>query len=575
MSQIRANSSRRERQSGVALILLTLMLMTVLLPMVGLAIDVTMLYVVKAKLQGAVDGAVLAAGRSITGAVSITTQTPRLQAIARQFLDANLPKGYWGATTPEIINLGNPTLSDGSTFTCPASSACVYQDPGSKKIYATLGARVQVPLLFIRTLRDPRTHQFYQTSTVSAAGQSIRRWVRLVLVLDRSNSMNTPCSPTCPIDALKDAVTNVDPQKGFLVNFSEDRDQVGLVVFGGSALVAFPPRDPTIADGGGTGPNNTYKTGTPNITDQVKNKLLAGSATGMAEALILAYRELTKNPQPLYLNAIVLFTDGMPSSFTAGFNGNPAVSLYSGDTHSTGSATVVKSAGSCTYWNDSANHPIIGWITQTGNFANTNSAIGIYPVMQKTWYSGSAPLATDVNNWLSHPNSDYANVLSTNNNNCNFRTNSSNPAGDLNSFPTEDRYGNKTNTIDYRDSRLYHDTSSIALNMTSVNNAYQIGLVSWNTTFNAGMRVRGDTTLKPVIYTIGYNGSNDIDRGLLKRLANTNEGYRTWAQDPQGQYLVSDYLTNQPTGKYFEAATPGAIAAAFQQVQSEILRLSM
>jgi hypothetical protein len=66
----------------------------------------------------------------------------------------------------------------------------------------------------------------------------------------------------------------------------------------------------------------------------------------------------------------------------------------------------------------------------------------------------------------------------------------------------------------------------------------------------------------------------DIDRELLKRLANTNEGFQTWAQDSQGQYLITGYHPNSPTGKYFEASTPGAIAAAFQQVQSEVLRLS-
>jgi Flp pilus assembly protein TadG len=550
------------------MILLTLMLMSVLLPMVALAIDVTMLYVVKAKLQGAVDGAVLAAGRSITGAVTLAAQTPRLQNIAQQFLNANLPQGYWGASTPQI---------EGSGCTSGAGCVNVIQDQTTKKIFVTVTASVQVPLLFARTIWNKETNSFNSTSTVRVTGQALRRWVRLVLVLDRSNSMNTPCSPTCPITALKDAVSNSDPSKGFVINFDESRDQLGMVIFGGSALVAYPPRDPTIADGGGGGPNGTFKTGTPNIIDQVKNNLAAGSATGTAEALILAYKELTKNPQPLYLNAIVLFTDGMPSSFTASYNGNPAVSLYTGDSTSTGSNTVIKSTNSCKYYkySDSTNNPIIGWMTQTANFQNTNSAIGIFPLMQKTWYASATSLSTDVNNWLSHPDYDYTKgVTQTNNDNCNFKNNSSNPAGDLNSFPTEDLYGNKTNTADYQASKFYHD-NSIALNMNSVNNAYQIGLVSWNTAYNAAKRIRGDTTLKPTVYCIGYNGAQDLDRALMKRLANTNTGFQTWAQDSLGQYLSTDYDPTSTTGRYFEAATPGAIAEAFQQVQSEILRLSL
>jgi hypothetical protein len=35
----------------------------------------------------------------------------------------------------------------------------------------------------------------------------------------------------------------------------------------------------------------------------------------------------------------------------------------------------------------------------------------------------------------------------------------------------------------------------------------------------------------------------DIDRELLKRLANTNEGFQTWAQDSQGQYLITGYTS--------------------------------
>jgi Flp pilus assembly protein TadG len=566
MSQMRANSRRRQRQSGVAIILLTLMLMSVLLPMVALAIDVTMLYVVKAKLQGAVDGAVLAAGRSITGAVTLAAQTPRLQNIAQQFLNANLPQGYWGATTPQIEGSG-----------CSTGAGCVnvIQNSTDKRIYISITASVQVPLLFARTIWNKQTNSFNTTSTVRVTGQAMRRWVRLVLVLDRSNSM-----AGAPGTALKTAVTNSDPSQGFVINFDEARDQMGMVVFGGTALVAYPPRDPTIANGGGTGPDGHFKTGSPNILNQVNSYLSFGSATGTAEALVLAYKELTKNPQPLYLNAIVFFTDGMPSSFTASYNGNPAVSLYAGDTASTGSANVVKNAG-CTNWNTPAN-PIIGWMTQTANFANSNSAEGIFPLMQKTWYTGSpAALSTDVNNWLSNPDHETAAVTQVNSNNCKFRTDSTwtgSTNADLSSFPTEDLYGNKTNTIDYQDSLLYHNTSSIGLNMTSVNNAYQIGLVSWNTAYNAAKRIRGDTNLKPTIYCIGYNGAQNLDRGLMKRMANTNEGFQTWAQDPQGQYLVSDYdpsSTTTTTGKYFEASTTGSIAQAFQQVQSEILRLSM
>lgn len=147
---------------------------------------------------------------------------------------------------------------------------------------------------------------------------------------------------------------------------------------------------------------------------------------------------------------------------------------------------------------------------------------------------------------------------------------------DFSAFPAGDFYGNSLLTTDYRASYIYRSHSSTELSSTSVTNGYQIGLVSWNATYNAGKRIRGDSNLKPVIYCIGFNqGSQNIDRGLMKRLANTNQDFQTWAQDAYGQYLTTDYDPSSTTGRYFEAVTPGSIAQAFQQVQSEILRLSL
>jgi hypothetical protein len=65
-----------------------------------------------------------------------------------------------------------------------------------------------------------------------------------------------------------------------------------------------------------------------------------------------------------------------------------------------------------------------------------------------------------------------------------------------------------------------------------------------------------------------------VDHALLKRIANTNQGYQTWAQDPQGQYLSTDYVPTSTTGQYYDAG-PGGIAAAFQEVRSQILSLAM
>src|ERR1044072_626536 len=85
------NSSPKKRtERGSTLVMFILMVPMVLIPIVGLAIDGTMLYIVQAKLSAACDGAALGAGR-LLGTPATTAE------IAGEFLHANFPAGYWGA----------------------------------------------------------------------------------------------------------------------------------------------------------------------------------------------------------------------------------------------------------------------------------------------------------------------------------------------------------------------------------------------------------------------------------------------------------------------------------------------
>src|ERR1035437_1454553 len=86
---MRASLQRGGRRRGSAMVLFTIMLPTLLLPLVGLAIDGSRLYIVQAKLAGAVDGAALGAGR-LLGTSADTVE------IAGEFLNANFPAGFWG-----------------------------------------------------------------------------------------------------------------------------------------------------------------------------------------------------------------------------------------------------------------------------------------------------------------------------------------------------------------------------------------------------------------------------------------------------------------------------------------------
>src|SRR6516162_6087622 len=148
--QMLTNSRNGRRKRGSTLVLFTLMLPTLLIPLVGLGIDATMLYIVQAKLSAAADGAALGAGRLLG------TQADPAE-IAGEFLKANFranAAGFWGAQ-----NL-NPTINVtlGTTKTI------------------TVNATVEVPLIFARIFGQP-------TATVSAKAVSTRRDSRIVLVI--------------------------------------------------------------------------------------------------------------------------------------------------------------------------------------------------------------------------------------------------------------------------------------------------------------------------------------------------------------------------------------------------------
>ena len=73
-----------EDERGAVLLLTTLALLFIVIPMVGLAIDGGTLYAVKAKLQTATDGAALAAARSLSRGLSLSSQQSSARAMAER-----------------------------------------------------------------------------------------------------------------------------------------------------------------------------------------------------------------------------------------------------------------------------------------------------------------------------------------------------------------------------------------------------------------------------------------------------------------------------------------------------------
>src|ERR1700733_912172 len=102
-----AKNRRWRKQKGSALFLNILMLSGTI-AVVGLAVDVGSIYMIRARLSAAVDAAALAAGRSVNLANDVPTATTNATNTAQQFFSANFPAGY-------LNSIGTPTITP--TFT--------------------------------------------------------------------------------------------------------------------------------------------------------------------------------------------------------------------------------------------------------------------------------------------------------------------------------------------------------------------------------------------------------------------------------------------------------------------------
>ena len=507
--------AKRLRRRGSVIILFTLMLPVIMMA-VGLAIDRTMVFIVEAKLGAAVDGAALGAGR-LLGTNADTEE------IAGEFLTANFTTGYWGSMNlvPHIHATDNLALH---TITVTAS--------------------VDVPLLFMRVLGSP-------VFTVYASAQATRRDSRIVMVLDRSGSMSGQ-------------IANLRTGAATLTTmFTPGTDQLGLVVYGTSALVAYPSARPYSRTGaaGAYGPDTgflTTQTSGPMLT-MITAMASINSNTGMAEGLALAYIELQKahareiavNGADGRLNAIVLFTDGIANT----------ISVYANDPANNS----LKTTSSCTNnpATATASTQMYGAIGAVKIDATHDNAYGMFRLA--SLYSGTALY------WVQNPNDDVLGIgpggpIA----NCVYLKDAGITAGnttdlkDLKQIPPYDIYGTSTSGTAYTHSAKVYDGT--AYNNTQPTSGYHLRLASWNAVDNVAETIRNQTgsvsAMNAItIYTIAYTGSQGgVDDVLLKRLANT--------QDALG------YDPLQQTGSYIPVSLGTDLTSAFANVGSAILRLA-
>jgi Flp pilus assembly protein TadG len=200
----RTASSRRRNERGVVTLLYTLMMLFIIIPMAGLAIDAGIVYTIKTKLQSAVDGASLAAARSLNLQQSITQQNGPASTFAASVLHANFPTG-WMSVNP----VPDPTV----TIATNAQDSTIPLG----EVQITVAENIVAPTWFMRILG-------FNSVNMAASGVAIRRNVNVMLVIDRSQSLQ---------DEGNCGTLKTDAQ-AFVNSFIEGQDKLGMVTFGTS-----------------------------------------------------------------------------------------------------------------------------------------------------------------------------------------------------------------------------------------------------------------------------------------------------------------------------------------------------
>lgn len=284
------------RQKGAVAIMVALS-MLMLLGVVGLVIDGGLAYMVKARLNAAVDSAALAGARAVTTGANQADQTASAQAAAAQFFAANIPSNYL---------LSKPNLLS-TTVTFNGGMATI-----------DVRAEAPMPVSVMQVMG-------FTSLTPTAYAQTIRKDLDMALVVDTSASLQSSGA------AVKSAA------KTFLNQFNVLQDRVGMVHFAYGAEI-----------------DNAIKTSGRGFdrTAMLSNidKFVFSGSTASVEGMWNARNQLNLIPQAnrSSLRVMVFFSDGVPNAMGSdlAFNDNSNCPAGVFDSSGTGMLSLSDSGGS-------------------------------------------------------------------------------------------------------------------------------------------------------------------------------------------------------------------------------------
>jgi Mg-chelatase subunit ChlD len=487
--------NRREKGIAVAM---TAAMLTFVIPAAGLAVDASMLYGIRARLSMAADAAAVAAARSLSNGETISAQEESAVDTAQRFFNSNFPDGY--------LYSKNRTIG-----VAVAESAL-------RTRTVTVDVSADAPSYFLRYLGRDMTK-------LRALGRASRRDVNLMLVLDRSGSLQT--AGAC--GALKAAAGN------FVKKFANYRDRVGLVTYGGDSRIDFPIQ---------VTPGN-FLAGTGSIPDLI-SKVNCLGATNTPQAMWQGYNQLKLVNEPGALNAIILFTDGQPNTLTFDFSGAGALRTpargYTGPkptSASTAQITAISQSGCNSYTGK------LGWVQYHSASGRTH---GLYRHLATALPAASGSTKISGSTGCVYNMSSGTSFL----------------YGDVGFMPEFDIWGNAVRDDTYKTLQTITNAASPDFGKVRIDHALTMQNAGINATNHAALRIRNNETapgdIDTVIYTIGLGGVGAAEDEMLNRVANTKASP---IYDPSKQ-----------EGLYVYAPTATQLNEAFSRIAGEILRIS-